>query len=83
MRIEPWYQGIPEAVGLHVRATEEIDLDWDGKLAFLNCVAGGVIDARFNTQFVEYEPVPYEVHKKLQKLTVNALLMWDRLRKVL
>jgi len=47
MRIEPWYQGIPEPVGLHVRATEEIELDWGGKLVFLNCVVGGAIDARF------------------------------------
>ena len=47
MRIEPWYPGIPEPIGLHVRATEEIDLDWGGKLVFLNCIVGGAIDARF------------------------------------
>lgn len=50
---------------IHVRVTEEIYLDWGSKLAFLNCFVGGIIDARFNMQFVEYEPVPYEVQKKL------------------
>ena len=47
MRIEPWYQGMPDPTGLHVRATDEIDLDWGGKLVFLNCIVGGAIDARF------------------------------------
>ncbi len=47
MRIEPWYLGMPDPIGLHVRATEEIDLDWGGKLVFLNCIVGGAIDARF------------------------------------
>lgn len=47
MRIEPWYLGMPGPIGLHVRATEEIDLDWGGKLVFLNCIVGGAIDARF------------------------------------
>ena len=47
MRIEPWYQGMPDPTELHVRATDEIDLDWGGKLVFLNCIVGGAIDARF------------------------------------
>ena len=47
MRIEPWYEGIPQPYGLNVRATETINLDWGGKLVFLNCIVGGAIDARF------------------------------------
>lgn len=47
MRIEPWYEGIPEPHGLHVRTKEEIDLDWGGKLVFCNCIVGGAIDTRF------------------------------------
>ncbi|MBP6023441.1 elongation factor G [Ferruginibacter sp.] len=47
MRIEPWYEGIPQPHGLNVRATETINLDWGGKLVFLNCIVGGAIDARF------------------------------------
>ena len=47
MRIEPWYEGIPDPHGLHIRAKEEIDLTWGGKLVFLNCIVGGAIDTRF------------------------------------
>lgn len=47
MRIEPWYEGMPDPEGLHVRGVEEINLDWGGKLVFLNCIVGGAIDARF------------------------------------
>ncbi|MEO7264436.1 MAG: elongation factor G [Ferruginibacter sp.] len=47
MRIEPWYEGIPDPEGLNLRNKEEIDLHWGGKLVFCNCIVGGVIDARF------------------------------------
>ena len=47
MRIEPWFEGIADPQGLHVRGKDEIDLDWGGKLVFLNCIVGGAIDARF------------------------------------
>lgn len=47
MRIEPWYEGMPEPYGLNVRHRDEIDLDWGGKLVFCNCIVGGAIDARF------------------------------------
>jgi elongation factor G len=47
MRIEPWYEGMPEPHGFTVRAKEEIDLPWGGKLCYYNCIVGGVIDARF------------------------------------
>ena len=47
MRIEPWYEGMPQPHGLNVRATDTINLDWGGKLVFLNCIVGGAIDARF------------------------------------
>ena len=40
MRIEPWYQGMPDPTGLHVRATDEIDLDWGGKLIFFKLYCG-------------------------------------------
>lgn len=47
MRIEPWYEGMPDPEGLNLRAKETHDLDWGGKLVFCNCIVGGVIDARF------------------------------------
>ncbi|HVX27534.1 MAG TPA: elongation factor G, partial [Parafilimonas sp.] len=47
MRIEPWYEGIPEPNGLNVRGRDTYDLDWGGKLVFYNCIVGGAIDARF------------------------------------
>ena len=47
MRIEPWYEGMPEPHGLNVRGRDIHDLDWGGKLVFYNCIVGGAIDARF------------------------------------
>ncbi len=47
MRIEPWYEGMPEPHGLTVRGREEYDLSWGGKLVYYNCIVGGVIDTRF------------------------------------
>jgi elongation factor G len=47
MRIEPWYEGMPEPTDLTVRGKEEIDLPWGGKLVYYNCIVGGVIDTRF------------------------------------
>ena len=47
MRIEPWYEGMPEPKGLNVRGREEYPLDWGGKLVYYNCIVGGAIDTRF------------------------------------
>lgn len=48
MRIEPWYEGMPEPAGLNVRNSEIEDLPWGGKLAFYWCIVGGAIDTRFS-----------------------------------
>lgn len=47
LRIEPWYEGMPNPDGLNLRNKEEIDLPWGGKLVFCNCIVGGAIDTRF------------------------------------
>jgi elongation factor G len=47
LRIEPWYEGMPEPTGVSVRGKEEIDLVTGGKLVFYNCIVGGVIDNKF------------------------------------
>ena len=47
MRIEPWYEGMPEPTGFNIRNKEVVELDWGGSLVFYNCIVGGVIDARF------------------------------------
>jgi elongation factor G len=47
MRIEPYYEGIPDPHGLTVRGRETFDLAWGGKLVFYNCIVGGAIDTRF------------------------------------
>jgi elongation factor G len=47
IKIEPWYEGMPEPEGFNLRGKEEIDLPWGGKLVFYNCIVGGVIDARY------------------------------------
>lgn len=54
--IEPYYDGMPEPTtykfnGQEYRITprskEVVDLEWGGKLVFINSVVGGAIDARF------------------------------------
>ena len=47
LKIEPYYEGMPEPTEYSVRGKEFIDLEWGGKLAFYNCIVGGVIDTRF------------------------------------
>ena len=47
MQVEPWYEGMSDPKGLSIRGKEVFPLDWGGKLVFLNCVVGGVIDIRF------------------------------------
>jgi elongation factor G len=54
--IEPYTEGSSESnmmkfggkeIKLSVRGKDEIDLDWGGKLIYVNCIVGGSIDARF------------------------------------
>ncbi|WP_010663238.1 elongation factor G [Marinilabilia salmonicolor] len=54
--IEPYYEEMPaptvykfngQEVKVNVRNTEEIELNWGGKLVFCNCIVGGAIDNRF------------------------------------
>jgi elongation factor G len=47
LRIEPWFEGMPEPHDLNVRGRETHELEWGGKLVFYNCIVGGVIDTRF------------------------------------
>lgn len=47
MFLEPLTNNMPEHSDLKVRDTQEIDLEWGGKLVFRNCIVGGVIDNRF------------------------------------
>jgi elongation factor G len=47
MKIEPWYEGMPDPLGITVRGRDVHNLDWGGKLVFYNCIVGGAIDARF------------------------------------
>ncbi len=47
LRIEPWYDGMPDPEGLNVRGREEHALPWGGKLVYYNCIVGGAIDTRF------------------------------------
>jgi len=47
MKIEPWFEGMPDIKEFPLRDKEVLDLPWGGKLVFNNCITGGVIDARF------------------------------------
>ncbi len=47
MRIEPYYEGMPDPSDLTVRKTEEEELPWGGKLVFYWCIVGGSIDAKY------------------------------------
>ena len=54
--VEPYYEGMPDPdvykfggqeYRINVKGSETIDLEWGGKLVFINSVVGGAIDARF------------------------------------
>jgi elongation factor G len=54
--IEPYYEDMPtptvykfgsQEFKVNVRNTEEVELQWGGKLVFCNCIVGGSIDNRF------------------------------------
>ncbi len=47
MRIEPYYDGMPDPAGLTVKSTETEELRWGGKFVFVWAIVGGVIDTRF------------------------------------
>ena len=54
--VEPYYDGMPapevyrfggQEYRINAKSEEVIDLEWGGKLVFINSVVGGAIDARF------------------------------------
>lgn len=47
IKIEPFFDGMPEPTDYPVRDKEVHDLAWGGKLVFYNCITGGAIDTRF------------------------------------
>ena len=49
MRIEPYYEGLPDPAGLTVRNTELDELNWGGHLSFLWCIVGGSIDKNYSS----------------------------------
>ncbi len=48
MRIEPYYEGMPDPSDLSVRNRETEELPWGGTLEYLWCIVGGTIDAKFS-----------------------------------
>lgn len=47
LRVENYYEGMPEPEGVNIRQKEIEDLPWGGKLAFYWCIVGGAIDNRY------------------------------------
>lgn len=54
--VEPYAEGMPDPTvfkfggqeyRMNIKGKDEIDLEWGGKLVFINSVVGGAIDARF------------------------------------
>ena len=48
MRIEPYYEGMPDPSDLNVRNKETEELPWGGKLIFYWCIVGGAIDSKYS-----------------------------------
>jgi len=48
LRIEPYYEDMPDPEGLSVRKKELEKLPWGGTLAFYWCIVGGSIDAKYS-----------------------------------
>ncbi|OYT10566.1 MAG: elongation factor G [Bacteroidetes bacterium 4572_112] len=47
LMIDPYSEGMADPSDMQVRGRDLYDLPWGGKLCFLNCIVGGVIDTRF------------------------------------
>ena len=47
IRVENFYEEMPEPQGMNIRQKEIEDLPWGGKLAFYWCIVGGAIDSRY------------------------------------
>ncbi len=47
MMIEPWTEDGKDFPDFNVRGKDLIELEWGGKLEYVNCIVGGVIDQRF------------------------------------
>ncbi len=56
MIVEPYFDDMPaptvykfagQEYRMNVRDTQIVDLDWGGRLVFVNCIVGGTIDNRF------------------------------------
>ena len=54
--VEPYYEGMPapevyrfgnQEYRINAKSTETVELEWGGKLVFINSVVGGAIDTRF------------------------------------
>jgi elongation factor G len=54
--VEPYYEGMPDPdvyrfggqeYRINAKSKEEVNLEWGGKLVFINSVVGGAIDTRF------------------------------------
>ncbi len=54
--VEPYYEGMPapemykfgnQEYRINAKSTETVELEWGGKLVFVNSIVGGSIDARF------------------------------------
>lgn len=54
--VEPYAEGMPDPTvykfngqefKMNIKSKEEVDLEWGGKLVFINSVVGGAIDTRF------------------------------------
>lgn len=53
MTIEPYTEGMPAPANVNVKKEEIIELPWGGKLAFLWCIVGGSIDAKFSSAILK------------------------------
>ncbi|MBM2817162.1 MAG: elongation factor [Ignavibacteria bacterium] len=64
MMIDPWHENMPKPEDMSVRGKDLIELDWGGKLEFVNCIVGGVIDQRF---------LPAILKGVMDKMTIGPL----------
>lgn len=48
MRIEPYFEGMPDPEALNTKNRDIVDLPWGGHLAFYWCIVGGSIDAKYS-----------------------------------
>lgn len=71
LRMEPYFEGMPDPAGLTVRGKDIEELPWGGTLAFYWCIVGGSIDAKYKNA------IKKGIHQRLEEGILTGSYIQD------